>query len=212
MSHYNEAYFKEYQSSIGDFGGIANLFKFEPFIRPSDSLLDYGCGGGYLLQNLRCHQKFGYDINTTALSNARRLGLSVYDDFSQIKNDLDIVISNHALEHVSNPFDEVVAVRKKLRPGGLCVFVVPYESKGQAWNPEDVNKHLYTWAPLNLGNLFQRAGFDILSCEPLYHTWPPNYLDLAQTQGWVEFHRQAVAYAHQSQTYQVRVVAQNPSR
>ena len=50
--YYNEKYFNDYQKKIGEFGGIANTFKFKKYIKASDSILDFGCGGGFLLKNL----------------------------------------------------------------------------------------------------------------------------------------------------------------
>lgn len=208
MNHYNQEYFNNYQSSIGEFGGIANLFKFESFIRPNDKLLDFGCGGGYLLKNISCQHTFGFDVNPVALEKAKSQGLIAVSDLSLIPDNLDIIISNHALEHVPNPLDSIKQVRTKLRPGGLLVFVVPYENQCPEWNPQDVNKHLYTWAPLNLGNLFEAAGCKVLSCKPLYHTWPPNYQEIVQKEGWEKFHQACVEYAQRTQTYQVRVVAE----
>lgn len=48
MEHYNEDYFN-WQKNIGLFGGWANSTKFEQYITKEDDVLDFGCGGGYLL-------------------------------------------------------------------------------------------------------------------------------------------------------------------
>ena len=44
-SHYNAEYF-EWQRRVGEFGGKANLFKFEEYIEDNSDILDFGCGGG----------------------------------------------------------------------------------------------------------------------------------------------------------------------
>ena len=54
-THYDqqagEDYF-DFQASIGEFGGWANVTKFSDYVAPGDTVLDFGCGGGYLLKNL----------------------------------------------------------------------------------------------------------------------------------------------------------------
>ena len=65
-NYYNEDYFNDYQKKIGEFGGKANLFKFEEHIKNTDNVLDFGCGGGFLLSNLDCKYKAGIEINSIA--------------------------------------------------------------------------------------------------------------------------------------------------
>ena len=50
--HYNSDYF-EWQRKIGMFGSRANSFKFNRSIRPYDTVVDFGCGGGFLLKKLK---------------------------------------------------------------------------------------------------------------------------------------------------------------
>lgn len=44
-TYYDEKYF-EWQKTVGEFGGKANLFKFEKYINEDSDVLDFGCGGG----------------------------------------------------------------------------------------------------------------------------------------------------------------------
>ena len=57
-------YFNLYQKKIDEFGGKANLFKFKDHILKNDSVLGFGCGGGFLLSNLDCKYKAGIGINS----------------------------------------------------------------------------------------------------------------------------------------------------
>jgi hypothetical protein len=43
--HYTENYF-EWQGTIGEFGGWANLDKFKDFIKQDFTVVDFGSGGG----------------------------------------------------------------------------------------------------------------------------------------------------------------------
>ena len=80
---YDQDYW-DYQSKIGKIGGFLNLFKFEKHIKEQDTVLDFGCGGGFLLEQINCKNKIGFDVNDKALERARDHGLNVTNDFSSL--------------------------------------------------------------------------------------------------------------------------------
>ena len=51
-----------------------NFHTFSDFIKETDKVLDFGCGGGYLLNELNCADKYGVDINPVALEEASKWG------------------------------------------------------------------------------------------------------------------------------------------
>lgn len=69
---------------------------------------------------------------------------------------------------------------KKLKQGGMIIFVVPCESITYEYKPNDINHHLYSWSPMCLRNIFKEAGFEVLESKPYIHKWPPNYIDIAK--------------------------------
>ena len=127
MSHYNEKYFN-WQKEIGVIGGFLNKFKFESHVKDGDILMDFGCGGGYLLNNFNNKQKIGFEINKTAWDECKKHGVPVYDDFDAIQDStIDCIISNHAMEHVPLPLQSLQNLYKKLKTGGTMVIVIPCE-------------------------------------------------------------------------------------
>lgn len=207
-THYDSVYF-DWQKSIGAFGGRANLFKFCDFIAPGHAVLDFGCGGGYLLNHLSCERKVGFEINPEAIKVAREHGLTTVSSFDVLGEDsFDRIISNHALEHLVSPFDAAKRMLTKLKPGGLAIHVTPYEDQAPPWRPNDRNQHLYTWAPMNLGNLFAAAGYRVRDVEILRHTWPPDYQEIVKQHGWEVFHDRCRAHSAQEKTLQLRIVAE----
>ena len=151
MSHYDEKYFK-WQKQIGEIGGILNKFKFEEHIQNDNiTLMDFGCGGGYLLNNFNVKKKIGFDINKTALEECRKKSIEVYSNFDDIENNsIDIIISNHAMEHVPEPLYILKELYKKLKNNGSIIIVIPCEQSTETsfyYNSSDINKHLYTWCP-----------------------------------------------------------------
>ena len=99
----------------------------------------------------------------------------------------DVAISNSALEHVDFPLESLQQIFKKLKPGGLAVFVVPCESRAYAWASNDINFHLYSWSPMCIGNLFTRAGFEVIESKPLMHLWLPKARIAQKILGWTLF-------------------------
>jgi SAM-dependent methyltransferase len=208
-SHYDGRYF-DWQASIGEFGGWANLSKFSAFVSPRSRVLDFGCGGGFLLKNLNCAKKVGVEVNPAAAETARRNGVEVFNRVLDVPGDyVDVIISNHALEHALQPLEELKALFGKLEPGGKIVFVVPCESISSGYVPNDVNHHLYSWSPMCLGNLFSEAGFSVLESRPYIHKWPPKYRMIARMGGRPLFDVACRIYGRIARSsFQVRLIAE----
>ena len=206
--HYGQDYFN-WQKHIGAFGGVANLFKFREFIKPSDTVVDLGSGGGYLLRNVDAARKMGVEINPAARREA-----SLHAGIDAVESPLDlpdayadIVLSNHALEHMHSPLDVLRSLLPKLKVGGKLVLVVPSEPPQQEWDPKDINKHLFTWNPMTLGNLVELAGYKVLQVEAIQHQWIPDFMQAFQRLGEEGFHRACREHARRNGNYQIRVVA-----
>lgn len=209
MTHYGEEYFA-WQKSIGEFGGWANLTKFQQFISQDNNVLDFGCGGGYLLANLNCRGKIGIEINDVAREQASRLGITTVVAIGDIPDRwADVIISNSALEHTLHPLQVLSALHSKLRPGGLIVVVTPCESVVVRYTESDPNHHLYTWSPQNIGNLFKEAGFQIIESKPYLHRWPPRiYRQVAHYGGRQLFELSCKIWGHINRSIsQVRIIA-----
>jgi len=117
--HYDKKYFS-WQSSIGEFGGWADLTKFKGWIQPNFKIIDFGCGGGYLLKNIICREKIGVEINETASRQAEQLGIKVYETTNEIEDNwADLIISTNVLEHCCSPLGELKDLYLKLKPAAV---------------------------------------------------------------------------------------------
>jgi len=203
----NKAYF-DWQIKIGKFGGKANLFKFEKYIKSEFCVVDFGCGGGCLLKNINSAEKLGIEPNNFAMSELEKNGIKAVESPDQVPDFwADVVISNHTLEHVENPLGILLVLRKKIKKNGRLVFVIPLQNILEDFNPEDINHHLYSWNRQTIGNLFKHAGFDEISVDLIQHQWPPDYFQLYQEKGEAYFHNACCEYAKKNNNYQIRVVA-----
>ena len=170
-----KAYFA-YQSQGGLQRGRINARKFTHYIRPGDTVLDFGCGNGALLLHLDCKRRIGAEINPAARVEAKQTGIEVHETLATVPDQsVDVVISNHALEHVVCPLQTLRELHDKLIRGGrlmLCVPLDDWRTQKQV-NLNDINHHLYTWTPLLMGNLLSEAGYQVARVWVYTHAWPP---------------------------------------
>jgi SAM-dependent methyltransferase len=171
------AYFLR-QNVSAPFVTWVNRFFFEPYICPEDDVLDFGCGGGHLLNWLTCRTKTGVDINPAARTSANMLGISTAATLDELEgHTFSRIITSHALEHVPSPYGALIQLKKLLRPDGLFIWLSPiddWRAKHQRlWTPNDYDQHIYTWTPLLLGNLLQTTGYNPTSVTVVTHAIPP---------------------------------------
>lgn len=207
LQHYDEEYFS-WQKSMGEFGGKANLLKFKKYIDKADDVLDFGSGGGYLLKNIDTQgKKIGVEVNPAARHMAKQNGIECVDSIAKVQdNSVDVLISNHALEHVDNPFFYINEFKRVVRPGGKIVLCTPHEVSAKV-RTNDINMHLYTWSPQNLYNLLSVNGLKVVECKRVIHAWMPHYLEIQRIFGWWIFNRLCNLYAGIIRRYQVLIVA-----
>ena len=207
--HYDQRYF-EWQAPIGEFGGWANLGKFAKYVSLTSRVLDFGCGGGFLLKHMACGRKIGVEVNPAAAAVARKNGVEVFGSLEEVPDEfVDVVISNNALEHAHQPLDVLRALFKKIVRGGTMVFFVPCESISRKYRKNDINRHLYSWSPMCIRNLFEEAGFAVVESKAFIHKWPPFHRLIARVAGRRLFDFACRIYGRMERSwFQVRIVAQ----
>ncbi|MDP8240107.1 MAG: class I SAM-dependent methyltransferase [Candidatus Hatepunaea meridiana] len=133
---------------------------------PGSTVLDAGCGDGYLLKNLsdKCSHLIGVDISTVALSKARkRIGDNVIlvqallEDLPFRSSSIDIVVSAHTIEHVKD-IDKSISELKRIAKHRL-VILVPC----QEYLPYTEDYHLHFFPTEK--DLLDRVGIANAHCE-----------------------------------------------
>lgn len=139
---------------------------FQKYIKDTDTVLDFGCGTGGILHNLKCAKKIGIEVNAPSVQEAKEKELEIHEDLSSIKDQsIDVAISYHALEHVLSPSHHITEIHRVLKSGGKAVLIVPSENPAtprfSRWTQNDPDQHIHSWTPLSFGNLIAQCGFDI---------------------------------------------------
>ena len=140
-------------------------------LEPDANLLDFGCGFGQNIRELKGQGfscVYGADVNSQALAHCRSVGFDVYDvagGFKELESSgikFDAIVTTHVLEHI--PKDAVIqtlaVLRGLLKPGGMLLAAVPNAQAytGCYWAYEDFTHHtLYTHGSLLY--ILRAAGF-----------------------------------------------------
>jgi len=107
---------------------IINALLCRQISSPQPELLDYGCGGGYLLHYLSKlgWSVYGYDIGQRALDTSRSHGLKVTNSREELlQRTYDAVTLCHSFEHVSDPEELLGFLKRLIKPGGVLLIEVP---------------------------------------------------------------------------------------
>lgn len=178
--YYDEQYFS-WQQKMGQFGGRIKVSMFQPYITDNMTVVEFGSGGGYLLNNIIAREKIGVEINDSARAAAEQIGIKCVKYISNLEdNYADVIISTSVLEHVENPLGILRELHSKLKDKGKIIFHVPNESCDMEYTKSEINNHLYTWNCLTLGNLFKAAGYFVHSVRKIQEMWPKHYFEIEQ--------------------------------
>jgi SAM-dependent methyltransferase len=168
-------------------GRLFQLEYFLPLCGDDLVVLDFGCADGLFLRNLTAKRRIGLEINPAAQERCRNLcieedcAVELYSSLEEVQTEVvDVIISNHCLEHVPNPFKTILQFFRVLKPGGRVVLILPFDdwraAKYRKWRPGDHDNHLYTWSPMNIGNLLTEAGFEVDQAELIASAWSPKFM------------------------------------
>lgn len=182
IEYYDEEYF-EYQKRIGEKACAVDLLNFVNHINTNDIVVEFGSGGGFLLNLINAKEKVGVEINPYAIENSKKLGIKTVENANCLSDEYaDVIISTHALEHVDNPLDILRTLWRKLKPAGKIIFVVPFQGDNYDYRRDDIDNEFWNWNCRTLGNLFKRAGYFVSRVEVVDNQYPPNFASiLAET-------------------------------
>lgn len=143
---------------------------FQKFVRPSDTVLDLGCGVGEFLRHIQCSRRIGVDADA---GNARTLPGQIEFHVGSICDlaflpdaSVDMVFSSNVLEHLGNKEAVAQAIGEAwrvLRPNGRIVLMGPNLRLllGCYWDFWD---HVVPITDRSLTELLEITGFHVQVC------------------------------------------------
>jgi 2-polyprenyl-3-methyl-5-hydroxy-6-metoxy-1,4-benzoquinol methylase len=91
------------------------------------SLLDFGCGTGWFLEEAQKHYKVaGVEYSDSIrLWLKKKFNISSYKKISNLKKKFDIITAFDVIEHVPNPLVFLKSLKKKLKKNGIILIYTP---------------------------------------------------------------------------------------
>ena len=123
------------------------------------SVVDIGCGTGFLLERIKKQknaQVFGLDISLSAIKVMKEKrgidGVATPIPPIPLKDDTyDVAICTEVLDHLDNDQGAIKEAIRITKPGGLILVTVP----NNRWGPEENPEHMRTYTKESLEKLFK---------------------------------------------------------
>lgn len=140
---------------------------FQQFVRPTDAVLDLGCGYGEFINHIKCGQKFGMDLNPKSPEHLAPGIKFIAQDCStrwQLPDaSLDVVFTSNFFEHLPDKKslrDTLVEARRCLKPGGHLIALGPNIKyvQGAYWDFWD---HFLCLTEMSLGEALENNGYRV---------------------------------------------------
>lgn len=161
-------------------------------------ILDIGCGNGRFLTNISNSRfdKYGVEINPEGYKRCREKKLKTYNqELKNINfedNFFDAITLWHVIEHLDNPSEVMLNIKKILKKEGILVISTPNTTSlgfkyGQSlWFHLDVPRHLILYNKKSLEYFFDKTGFKVIQEKNIFYDFP---LDLfwSLRKSWLKY-------------------------
>ena len=142
-----------------------------------EKFIDVGCGSG---KNVALMHSFGFeswgtDISSSVSCNQNREGPNlVVGDFAEARlpiNHFDLVISDHAIEHMPDPIFVFSKLRSLLNDAGTAYIAVPNSESlsarifGRYWYFLGAPLHAVNYSPRTIRAVAARVGLDVVEIQ-----------------------------------------------
>ncbi len=139
-------------------------------LKKAGYLLDIGCANGELLRFFGKQapqwKMWGFEANDQCREQVEKIdGVSgfVSGTLNYLDQSFDLITLIHVLEHLPNPQQWLIEIKKFFKPGGVLLIQVPHTKE----NPFDllVADHCSHFTLLTLMHLVQQSGYKIITAS-----------------------------------------------
>lgn len=133
-------------------------------------LLDVGCANGAFVRYAAAQGMLAEGLEPNpgmACWAAKHCGRPVHQSWDTITGPFDIITYHDVIEHVVDPFAELVSMQPYLRIGGMVVIDTPdaddprFADLGLSWHHMKPQEHLWFFTERHLRGLAERAGLAV---------------------------------------------------
>ncbi len=140
-------------------------------IREGARLLDVGCGRGEYVEAFSALGVRAEGCDPCDYAKTVYPKMTLHKDFPFLSDWWDVIFSKSLLEHLSHPWEMMNKMFYFLKPGGLCIAMVPdYEECMKGFYADCT--HVHPFMQSSLAELFTWAGFDDVKCEKFLQSPP----------------------------------------
>mgnify|MGYP005838540197 CR=1 FL=1 len=167
----------------------------EDHLKPKSSILDVGASEGIILHSIEktLKQKYpkgsyktvGIDPNEKFVAYGNEnfktniLSQRLMEYVNNSKDQFDIIILHHVLEHFRDPTQALLKIKNLLNEDGVLFVEVPNIEYQRITKDFFHLAHLYYFSPSTLAHLFKKCGFGVVKKDLAgnqYHPWSMRYL------------------------------------
>lgn len=181
-----EKILRPYAAMIRWWNGTNNQGQY--LVRSGDYLLDIGCGSGTSLLEAKALGAIAYGIEAdpNVKPIAKELGLNIHfgslHDSPFPNRTFDLIVLNQVIEHLPDPDQALLVLRKRLNSNGRMVLVFPNINSfwcrlfGLRWINWHVPYHLHHFNKTSFKKMVTRCGYQVKTIR----TITPNVWTLLQ--------------------------------
>lgn len=144
-------------------------------------VVEIGSGAGGTLEPFqeKDNQVFGLDLGSKYIEYGKKRGIPLevgtIEKLKNLQRKPDLVLYCHVLEHILNPYEELVELKKYLKKSSLLYIEVPGVKNLKSTYHQDFlrylqNAHTYHFSLATLKNLTKKAGFDLVDGDEITYS------------------------------------------
>jgi len=144
-------------------------------------LLDIGCGEGEILiqAKLRNWNVIGteYSLETKEYLKTKGIEVIINEEVSLLKlekNFVDCIVAKHLIEHLPNPYNFLIDIKKFFSKNGIIAIKTPSCTSIRArlglcnWHFVNPPEHLWSFNKNNFRKLVEKANYEVIDIKDSY--------------------------------------------